>query len=93
MVFPSDNITVDSKTIYFKCHGYSIYIATPGEAFFRNLTDNLYYVADWIETANEIKFTLVPTSIGLGKVSNYKFQIALSKTPTGLKFKQYQKLE
>ncbi len=93
IVFHSLTDVTDAATINFLCHNYSIWITTPGEAFFRDLAHNRYHIANWTETEIDIQFKLVPSPLNGVTISTTQFHITLSKKATGLKLKEYQKLE
>ncbi len=92
IVFPYANGSSDKETFNFLCQNYSIWITTPSEAFFRDLSHNFYFLVDWVETEVDINFSLVPND-SPNNSANSTFKISLIKSNYSLKIESYQKLQ
>lgn len=91
VIIPPNEVTTDNLSINFLCNGYSIWITSPAEAFFRDLGHNLYYLTNWTETTTHIEFVFNPQDSPSNSM-NSPYKISLSKTTNGLKVASYQKL-
>lgn len=91
VIIPPDEVTPEKLSINFLCNGYSNWITSVAEAFFRDLGHNVYYLTNWIETTTHIEFVLTPKDSPSNSM-NSPYKISLSKTANGLKITSYQKL-